>query len=285
MDGDRAVAPSWSHPGKPMKPARLAVLGIALVAGGGAALLMSGDPPPPPPPPPKAEAPPQPVSEVLVAAADAPMGQVLQVADLRWQTWPDQALSPGFITRKDNPKALEDTAGTSVRAAFLAGEPIRAQKLVRPESGFMAAILPQGMRAVAIVTDSRGTNTAGGFILPNDRVDVISTFRDEANGRGPGGEAQKSKTILTDVRVLAVGQLIQEKNGTNVVTGETATLALTPPQAETITRSQKSGALSLALRSLADAGRAPDPESPAAELSTDRSLTVVRFGVARQQTP
>jgi pilus assembly protein CpaB len=270
-----------------MKPARLAVLGIALLAGSGAAYLMSGSPPPAPPPPEKiVQAPPPPTTEVLVAAADEPMGQVLQAADLRWQTWPESALSPGYVTRKDNPQGLESTVGATVRSAFLAGEPIRAQKLVRPESGFMAAILPSGMRAVAIVTDSRGTNSAGGFILPNDRVDVIRTYRDEAASKTAGVDVQQSQTILRDIRVLAVGQLIQEKNGTNVVTGETATLALTPVQAETVTLAQKIGSLSLALRSLADAGQAARPEaSVAEESSANQGLTVVRFGVPRQQTP
>ena len=261
-----------------MKPARLAVLGIALAAGSGAAFLMSGGDPPPPAPA-KAELPPPPVSEVLVASADAGMGQILQASDLRWQRWPEVALAPGYIGRKDNPKALEETVGASVRSPFLAGEPIRAQKLVRPSSGFMAAILPAGMRAVAIVTDSRGTNSAGGFILPNDRVDVIRTFRDDAKSRASNGDVQRSQTILTDVRVLAVGQLIQEKNGTNVVTGETATLALTPGQAEKITLAQKVGSLSLALRSLADSGRPPEAE-PAPQ---EAALTVMRFGVSRQQ--
>lgn len=262
-----------------MKPARLAVLAIALVAGGGAAFLMSGGEPPPAP----VQAslpPPAPVTEVLVAAAELPMGQVLQPADLRWQKWPEDALTPGYITRKDAPKGLEESAGATIRSPFLSGEPIRTQKLVRPESGFMAAILPAGMRAVAIVTDSRGTNSAGGFILPNDRVDVIRTFRDDENSRATGSDVQVSQTILRDVRVLAVGQLIQEKNGTNVVTGETATLALTPAQAEIITLAQKVGALSLALRSLADAGQPPEAAPPV----QDAALTVMRFGVSRQQT-
>ncbi|MBP1180571.1 Flp pilus assembly protein CpaB [Methylobacterium sp. PvR107] len=271
-----------------MKPARLAVLGIALAAGGGAAFLMSGgDPPPPPAPPPKAEAPPAPMTDVLVAAADMPMGQVLRAADLRWQPWPDSAVTVGYLTRASNPKALDETVGASVRSGFLAGEPIRSQKLVRPESGFMAAILPSGMRAVAIVTDSRGTNSAGGFILPNDRVDVIRTFRDETNARGNNSDAQLSQTLLTDIRILAIGQLIQEKNGTNVVTGETATLAVTPAQAETLALAQKVGALSLSLRSLADAGRSSDAslaDAPPTQ-TPDPALTVVRFGVARQQTP
>ncbi|GJD36032.1 Flp pilus assembly protein CpaB [Methylobacterium aerolatum] len=269
-----------------MKPARLAVLGIALLAGSGAAYLMGGSSPPPPPPPEKiVQAPPPPTTEVLVAAADEPMGQVLQAADLRWQIWPESAVSPGFVTRKENPQALETTIGATVRSPFLAGEPIRAQKLVRPESGFMAAILPSGMRAVAIVTDSRGTNSAGGFILPNDRVDVIRTYHDDAASKSAGTDVQVSQTILRDIRVLAVGQLISEKNGTNVVTGETATLALSPAQAETVTLAQKVGSLSLALRSLADAGRSADADAPAPEESTDKGLTIVRFGVPRQQTP
>ena len=271
-----------------MNPARLAVLGIALAAGSGAAFLMSGGDPPAPPPPPKAEAPPVPMTDVLVAATDMPMGQVLRAADLRWQPWPDGALSPGYMSRKLNPKALDETAGAAVRSGFLAGEPIRAQKLVRPESGFMAAILPAGMRAVAIITDSRGTNSAGGFILPNDRVDVIRIVRDEARSRASNTEVQLSQTILTDIRVLAIGQLIQEKNGTNVVTGETATLAVTPAQAETLALANKVGALSLALRSLSDAGQSPDAppqaDAPQAQMP-DPALTVVRFGVVRQQTP
>ncbi|WP_375454446.1 Flp pilus assembly protein CpaB [uncultured Methylobacterium sp.] len=262
-----------------MKPARLAVLAIALVAGGGAAFLMSGDPPPAPVVVQADAPPPPPVAEVLVAAAELPMGQVLQPADLRWQKWPEDTLTPGYITRKDVPKALEDTVGATARSAFLPGEPIRPQKLVRPDSGFMAAILPAGQRAVAIVTDSRGTNSAGGFILPNDRVDVIHTYRDE-DSKATSTDTQIAKIILTDVRVLAVGQLIQEKNGTNVVTGETATLALTPAQAEKITLAQKVGVLSLALRSLADSGRPPEAEAPPEETT----LTVMRFGVSRQQT-
>ncbi|MCJ2068277.1 Flp pilus assembly protein CpaB [Methylobacterium sp. J-030] len=263
-----------------MKPARLAVLGIALAAGSGAAFLMSGGDPTPPPTPMKVEAPPMPTTDVLVAAADMPMGQVLRPADLRWQPWPDNAVNSGFVTRKANPKGLEDTVGASARSGFLAGEPIRAQKLVRPESGFMAAILPAGQRAVAITTDSRGTNSAGGFILPNDRVDVIRTFH--KTRRTDNRDVQLSETILTDIRVLAIGQLIQEKNGTNVVTGETATLAVTPAQAEVLTLAGRDGVLSLSLRSLADAGQPTEP--PPAE-TPDSELTVVRFGVARQQTP
>ncbi len=231
-----------------MNPARFAVLGIALAAGTGAAFLMSGGDPPPPPPPPAAEAPPQPTTDVLVAAIDMPMGQVLRAADLRWQPWPDGAVANGYMTRKINPKALEETVGASVRSGFLTGEPIRAQKLVRPESGFMAAILPPGMRAVAIVTDSRGTNSAGGFILPNDRVDVIMVRKgDEDNFL--------TETVLSNVRVLAIDQQIEEApDGSKSVIGTTATLELTPDQSKVMTVAQQmADRISLALRSVADA--------------------------------
>lgn len=265
-----------------MKPARLAVLAIALTTGAAAAYLMSGGDAPPPPPVAAAPPPPVPVTDVLVAATDLPMGQNIQAADLRWQPWPDQAVSNGYITRTASPQGMENVVGSVTRVAMLAGEPIRNQKLARSDGGFMAAILPSGMRAVAIVTDTRGSNSAGGFILPNDHVDVIRTYRDEEASRGgAGGEVQISETLLTDIRVLAVGQIVQEKNGTNVVTGETATLAVTPAQAETVTLAQKVGQLSLSLRSLVDAGRAAEA---APETSHESGLTVVRFGVAKQQS-
>lgn len=265
-----------------MKPARLAVLAIALVTGGLAAYLMSGDDKPPAPvvlaaPPP----PVLPTTDVLVAAAELPMGQSLQAADLRWQPWPDQAITPGYITRTNQPKGLEDITGSIARSGFLSGEPIRPQKLARSDGGFMAAILPAGMRAVAIVTDSRGSSSAGGFILPNDHVDLIRTYRDEAAMQAGGTETQVSETILTDIRVLAVGQVVQERNGANVVTGETTTLALTPAQAEIVTLAQKVGQLSLSLRSLVDSGR---PAEAAPEGRDEGGVTVVRFGVSKQQS-
>lgn len=258
-----------------MKPARLAVLAIALVAGGGAAYLMSGDDAPPPPPP--AAAPAVAMTDVLVAAADLPMGQTLKPQDLRWQSWPDEALTPGYITRANAPKGLEDTAGSIIRTPFLANEPIRPEKLVKAGSGFMSAILPSGMRAVAVEIARGGSNSAGGFVLPNDRVDVISITKSAA---GQMGE-QVAQTILTDIRVLAVGQVVQERNGETVVTGDTATLALTPVQAESVTLAQKVGTISLVLRSILDTGKTA--ETAAVELPAETGLTVVRFGVAQQQ--
>ncbi|ABY30874.1 Flp pilus assembly protein CpaB [Methylorubrum extorquens] len=259
-----------------MKPARLAVLGIALVAGCGAALLMQGEEKAPEPAPVAKAEPvaPVPMSEVLVAAAELPMGQTLKPEDLRWIAWPEQAISPGLIERRAAPKGLEDSVGAIIRTGFSANEPIRPERLVKAGSGFMSAILPPGMRAVAITTDTRGSSSAGGFVLPNDHVDVIKTSNE--------GTEQFAETLLTDVRVLAVGQIVQEKNGANVVTAETATLALTPSQAETVTLAQKVGQLSLVLRSIQDSARTA-ALSEEADMPPEGPMTVVRFGVAKQQ--
>jgi pilus assembly protein CpaB len=262
-----------------MKPARLAVLGIAILSGGAAALMMRGsEPPPPPPPPPVAQT--IPLSDVLVAANNLPMGQSLRASDLRWQPWPADMVPMGYITRNQNPDALEQTAGSIVRSNFLSGEPIRREKLIKADgSGFMSAILPSGMRAVAISIDTRGATSAGGFILPNDRVDVLRTFRDEDASRSGGGDVHLTETILSNIRVLAIGQNVQERNGEKVVTGETATLELTPSQAETVVLAQKIGQLSLVLRSLADAQKVEEPKE-----EREAGLTIVRYGVPKHSS-
>ncbi|MFL4989239.1 MAG: Flp pilus assembly protein CpaB [Microvirga sp.] len=257
-----------------MNPARIAVLAIAVVAGGIAAYLASGsDEKPAPAPVAQLQ-----TVDVLVAKGDIGLGQAVKSDDLQWQTWPAATASGTFIKRTDRPEATKQIAGMIARSPFIAGEPIREPKLIKADgSGFMAAILPTGMRAVS--TEISAETAAGGFILPNDRVDIIRTFRDDESSRAGGVDVHMSETILTNIRVLAIGQNIQERNGEKVVTGETATLELTPAQAEMITLAQKIGHLSLALRSLADANQTQDaPRSDRAE----SALTVVRYGVAKQ---
>lgn len=264
-----------------MKTARIAVLGIAVAAGGAAMWMMSGDEPPPPAPLPAEAAPSIKTVDVLVAASELGMGQSVKADNLRWQAWPVDSASAGLIRKTEAPNALDETAGSIARSAFLAGEPIRREKLIKTDgTGFMSAILPSGMRAVAISIDNRGSSSAGGFILPNDRVDVIRTYRDEEASRSGGADVHMSETILSSIRVLAIGQNVQERNGEKVVTGETATLELAPAQAEQITLGQKVGQLSLVLRSLADADKARDPVRE----NREGAMTIVRHGVPKQAT-
>jgi pilus assembly protein CpaB len=235
-----------------MNTARIVVLAIAVCAGGVAAYLASGSEPKQaaaPSPPPRME-----TADVLVAKSDIALGQVVKPEDLQWQSWPASTASSNFIRRSDRSDAITQFTGSIARSPLLAGEPVRDSKLVKGNgSGFMAAILPPGMRAIS--TEISPETGAGGFILPNDRVDVLLSRRlknPDGNG-GAGQDRVSSETILTDVRVLAIDQTIAEKDGQKVVVGKTATLELKPKEAELLARARQSGTLSLALRSLVDA--------------------------------
>ena len=254
-----------------MNAARIVVLIIALGAGGVAAYLASSSSSKQP-----AARAPEPtinVVDVLIAKADIPLGQVVSAEQMQWQSWPADSAGTNFIRRSDRPDAVKQIAGAIARSPFTAGEPIREAKLVKGNgSGFMAAILPAGMRAVS--TEISPETGAGGFILPNDRVDVILSRRDRSDQTG-GSEGANSEIILTNVRVLAIDQLPREKDGQNSVVGKTATLELRPDEAETLARARQSGTISLALRSLADATAETNND-----ISRRTSVNVVRYGVS-----
>ena len=114
---------------------------------------------------------------MLIAKSDIGMGTAISSQDLQWQAWPSATTGDSYITKKDKPNAIEEMNGAITRAPFTAGEPIREAKLIRANgaAGYMAAILPSGMRAVS--TEISPETGAGGFILPNDRVDVILSRR------------------------------------------------------------------------------------------------------------
>lgn len=234
-----------------MKTTQIAILGLALASAGGAGFIALN-----------MNAPQQVVEvqptiqtevsseEVLVATADIPLGDEI-TTQVGWQPWPNSGVAEGFITKTAEPNALEEISGSVARSPILRGEPIRRAKLVGAGQSFMSSILPPGKRAVA--TQVAADTSAGGFILPNDFVDVIMTRRQTSTTGG--GETFSTETVLKNVRVLAVDQTIREdENGQRVIVGETATLELTSEQAEILTVAQQmADRLTLALRSIADA--------------------------------
>jgi pilus assembly protein CpaB len=235
-----------------MKTARLIVLGVAVAAGGLAAFIVSQMGEAPPTAPVAAPAAQLETVDVLVARSDIGIGQSVSAQDLQWQPWPAVSAASAFIRKNDRPGAIEEVAGAIARAPLANGEPIRENRLIKANgSGYMAAILRSGMRAIS--TEVSPETGAGGFILPNDRVDVILTRRDRNVDQAPGAEARLTETVLSDVRVLAIDQTVEEKNGQHVVVGKTATLELTPRQAETLALAHQMGTLALTLRGLADA--------------------------------
>src|SRR4051794_2170055 len=261
-----------------MQTARIVVLTIALGAGGVAAYLARGSDTP------RAEAPPVaqlPTLEILIAKSDIGLGQSVKPDDLQWQTWPAAAASNSFIRRGDNGEGMQNVIGSIARSPFIAGEPLREAKLVKANgSGFMAAILPTGMRAVS--TEISPETGAGGFILPNDRVDVILSKRDKNPDR-TGADIVNSEIILSNVRVLAIDQAPKEKDGQNAVVGKTVTLELRSEQAEALARARQNGNLSLALRSIAD-GNMVDNTSEEESQKRGESVKVVRYGVQSATT-
>lgn len=233
-----------------MNTSRLIILGVAVTTAVGAGYVakkMSAAPPPviventP-------VAPAVPLADVLVVQRDIGVGGVIQ-DQLAWQAWPEEGVREGFITRDAEPEALNTFVGAVARLPMFSGEPLRRTKLIDAGQAFMSSILPSGKRAIA--TQIAPDTSAGGFILPNDKVDVIMTRR----SADASADGFVTETILENIRVLAIDQTIQEdEEGRKVKVGETATLELTPRQAEIITVAQQmADRLTLALRATVDA--------------------------------
>lgn len=259
-----------------MKPARLVVLGVAIAAGGVAAYLASHGRNPAPEP---AKAPVVSLEtvEVLVAKNDLSRGDVIANTEIGWQVWPKVSANGNFIVKSARPDAVKEFTGAIVRVSVQAGQPIFDPMVVLAKgSGFLAAILPKGMRAVAL--DITAETAAGGFILPEDHVDILLTRHDKSAEKITGTEKIVSDTILRNVRVLAVDQAVEEKSGQKVVVGRTATVELTPEQVETLAMARQQGSLSLSLRSLVDS-QSSMPEGGAAGDHAPSTQTV-RFGVS-----
>lgn len=228
---------------------RILFVTMALASGGGAAWLVgamgadgtpAGD----------VGASPAPIhmEEVLVAATDIEQGGQLALEQMRWQSWPRETAQSAFILRSDQPDAPEKLAGSVARSHLVAGTPVLAQSLAPARSSLLSAVLSPGKRAVAIRISAE--KTAGGFILPNDRVDVLLTV--PCRPEDGCSTSMNVRTILKNIRVLAIDQSEGENASDTALIGKTATLELDPLQAETIVGAEASGTLALVLRAAAD---------------------------------
>lgn len=231
-----------------MNATRIVILVLALAAAGGAAFLVQGFVLNREPEVIVAEAPQVEMTDVLVAAVDLNPGHAVNPGALRWQEWPASAVTPNLVTRRSQPDARQELSGAIARRQITSGEPIVANALVRAgESGVMAALLNPGTRAMSVAVSDE--SAAGGFILPGDRVDVVLTR--EVSERGFSTTYQ-SATILTNLRVLAVDQTFDEEIDGGAKVSDTATLEVTPQQAELLAMAVAAGQISLTLRSFAD---------------------------------
>lgn len=263
-----------------MKPSRIVLLLVAILAGGLAAFLATrGDRPM------QVVQGPEVViqeakTQILVAAAPIGVGQRLTAETLQWQDWPEGAVRPEYVTIAVMPDAITEMSGAVARFEFFPGEPIREQKLVRADQGYLSAVLAKGMRGVSIAVTAQ--SASGGFIVPNDHVDVVLTRS--------GDSGQISETILHNVRVLAIGSRLGEVGTTGApakpddpraevfADDAIATLELDPAQAETVINASRAGQLSLSLRSIADFTETP---GDVRRRPGNQTVRVIKYG---QQT-
>jgi pilus assembly protein CpaB len=269
-----------------MGPTRIAILIVAAVCSIGLAFLvvnMMGHKPAPPAPVAVAD---KPMARVLVAQRDLKVGERVSPDMLGWQAWPPEAVNETFITDGaartgaagvaskvletvgPGSPAVQSVEGSIVREPILAHEPILQRKLVRGgQGGFMSVMLQPGMRAMSIpVTVESG---AGGFILPNDRVDVILNQKvdvknkDDADG-GHSVSMAVSRTVLRNLRVLAIDQTTEPAKGAVSIVGAVATLEVPAADAELLASAKTQGDLMLSLRAYTDGAGAPGRAVPAA---------------------
>jgi pilus assembly protein CpaB len=259
-----------------MKPSRIVLLLVAILAGGLAAFLATRNSPPS-----QVVTAPEVIQEaktrVLVATAPIGVGQRLSPDTVAWQDWPEGAVRPEYINIVNEPTALEDMTDTVARFEIFPGDPILTNKIVRSEQGYLSAVLEKGKRGISIAVSA--DSASGGFIVPNDHVDVILTRA--------GILGQVSETILRNVKVLAIGNRLGELGSTGAPADPEnprtevfsdqaiATLELDPVQGETVINASKIGTLSLALRSIADFQIDPNEAN---QPSNSQAVRVIRFG-------
>ncbi len=223
-----------------------------------------------------------PTKQVLVAKEAIPVGKFVSADDLRWQEWPASAPADAFIEKEKEPEGLEKMVGAVARFDLVPGEPVTISKLMHPgTAGFMAVMLTPGMRAVSV--EIAAEVAAGGFIQPNDRVDVIVTRSIDNNSGGNNKMNIRSDIILSNVRVLAIDASYGAPPAENdaesprsgqgqVIIGSRATLELTERDATLLSSAKKAGEIALTLRSIADM------QSPQGATSAGR---VYRDGVSQ----
>ena len=217
--------------------------------------------------PTQVEAPKTPATEVLVAKGDMKPGTFVQVANLEWIAWPKDGVTPGFVVKGQ--RQMEDFVGSVVRVSMLRGDPITEARLVKPgDRGFLAAVLNPGNRAMTVPITATSGNA--GFVFPGDRVDLIMTAKLRSQVEKDKAEQQRdyAATVLTGVRVLAIDQKTENPKGETTV-GKTATLEVTPKQAEVVALSLQMGQLALSLRALAQDEAALDSGESLAVASID----------------
>jgi pilus assembly protein CpaB len=235
---------------------------------------------------------------VIVADERIPIGTTLTKGFLRWQKWPNDAIQSTFLSSEARDgKLVKKLVGATVRQRVAEGTPITEDMVFRRgKTGFLSGIIDEGFRAIALKIDI--PSGVGGFILPGDRVDVLVTFNarqltqglSSSNTEGGLGEDSgprvighakySSETILQDVRVLGIDQKFKEVED-NALVAKSATLEVSPKQAEILTVARAMGKLSLTLRSKANDGSGTIAKSYTTDVGISPTLQNIMARIAK----
>lgn len=209
--------------------------------------------------------------EVLGASRSLEAGKRLERGDLAWQAWPKEALRPDFFLRSEDPDAIAALDGAFLLTSYLAGEPLRRQKLVRRgEGGVLSAQIAPGKQAAAIALRDEALFS---LIAANDRVDVILFPAKSAK------EQAKNGATLRNLRVLASEDKLDRKRGSKAASGKTLIVEVTPEEAEALAAAQSGGDIAVLLNSLGGDAPVAQPSWLADEPTRPG---MIRFGFAAQ---
>jgi pilus assembly protein CpaB len=180
---------------------------------------------------------------VVVTSKALEFGDKITPDALKPQPWSGPVPEGAFTATRD---AVGDGNRTALRN-FQAGEVILAQSITGGAGRLASStLLGPEMRAIALPVSE--TAAAGGFIAPGDRVDVILTRSfDEATAY--------AAVVVQGARVLAVGQVADPSSDQPNIT-KSATIEVTPAEAQKIALGQTVGTITLALRPTGDESRA-----------------------------
>ncbi len=204
--------------------------------------------------------------EVFVPAVEMSAGSILKPEHLGRMPIDDAALTPEMVEVGDDGRNV--LIGSVARQTLSKGVPIARSSVVQPgDRGFLAAVLPQGKRAISIpISEVAGIS---GLVLPGDRVDIILTYSLLGDTIDAERDVRASETVMANIRVLALDQRLHQTQaaadgkplGDAPPIARTATLQVTPRQAEMITLATSLGDLSLVLNSVHDGGEEAEAEA------------------------
>lgn len=180
------------------------------------------------------------IVEVVVADELIPIGSRIKESQVKVIRWPKDAEPDGALYKAD--AAVNRVARVTIQK----NQPVVNSYLVTDAAGLLPLLIPEGRRAMSVKVDK--VSGVSGFITPNSFVDVLASGQVER----PGGEREeRSKLILQNIKVLAIGTEIEQKDD-GAVEVPTVTLLVLPDEAEKLTLATRRDPIRLALRNYRD---------------------------------